>query len=231
MKIRILTAALAAFLILPLLGVTAYAYAPPDEVIATEEQPVQEDVADTPDAPVTDYPETPPRPFTPAGTGTVVDNATDGDGKEFYTIITPGKNVFYLVIDRQRGQENVYFLNAVTEADLLSLAQMPEKPAPVITEQPPSPVEPEPTPAPAPEQNGGGNTGMIVLLVVIAIGGGGAGWYFKVYKPKQQQAESDDDYAADESDLYGGDDQGIEPEDDGPPWYGEDETPDGDDNK
>ena len=38
-------------------------------------------------------------PFTPDGTGTVVDNATDQDGKEFYTITTPDENVFFLVID------------------------------------------------------------------------------------------------------------------------------------
>ena len=35
-------------------------------------------------------------PFTPDGTGTVVDNATDQDGKEFYTITTPDENVFSL---------------------------------------------------------------------------------------------------------------------------------------
>lgn len=46
-------------------------------------------------------------PFTPNGTGTVVDNATDEDGKEFYTIQTADENVFYLVIDKQRGTENV----------------------------------------------------------------------------------------------------------------------------
>jgi len=68
-------------------------------------------------------------PFTPSGTGTVADNATDGDGKEFFTIMTPDENTFYLVIDRQRGTENVYLLNAVTEADLLSLAKMPERSA------------------------------------------------------------------------------------------------------
>ena len=61
--------------------------------------------------------------FTPAGTGTVVNTATDTDGKEFYTITTPDKNVFYLVIDRQRDGDNVYFLDAVTEKDLLALAQ------------------------------------------------------------------------------------------------------------
>jgi hypothetical protein len=61
--------------------------------------------------------------FTPAGTGTVVNTATDKDGKEFYTITTPDKNVFYLVIDRQRDGDNVHFLNAVTEKDLLALAE------------------------------------------------------------------------------------------------------------
>ena len=62
-------------------------------------------------------------PFTPDGTGTVVDNATDQDGKEFYTITTPDENVFFLVIDNQKSADNVYFLNAVTEADLLPLAE------------------------------------------------------------------------------------------------------------
>ena len=62
-----------------------------------------------------------PNPFTPDGTGTVVDKATDKDGKEFYTITTPDENIFFLVIDNQKSSENVYFLNAVTETDLLPL--------------------------------------------------------------------------------------------------------------
>ena len=61
-------------------------------------------------------------PFTPDGTGTVVDNATDEDGKEFYTITTADESVFYLVIDKQKTSENVYFLNTVTTDDLLPLA-------------------------------------------------------------------------------------------------------------
>lgn len=68
-----------------------------------------------------------PNPFTPAGQASVLDNATDGDGKEFYTFITPEENVFYLVIDNQRDSENVYFLNAVTEDDLMALAEKGEK--------------------------------------------------------------------------------------------------------
>lgn len=64
-----------------------------------------------------------PAPLTPDGQATVVDNATDEDGKEFYTIVTPAENTFYLVIDKQRDSDNVYFLNAVTETDLLALAE------------------------------------------------------------------------------------------------------------
>ena len=64
-----------------------------------------------------------PNPLTPDGQATVVDNATDEDGKEFYTIVTPAENTFYLVIDKQRDSDNVYFLNAVTETDLLALAE------------------------------------------------------------------------------------------------------------
>lgn len=64
-----------------------------------------------------------PVPFTPGGQATVVDEATGEDGKFFYTFTTPEGNVFYLVIDSQREEDNVYFLNAVTEQDLLALAE------------------------------------------------------------------------------------------------------------
>ncbi len=60
-------------------------------------------------------------PLTPEGTGTVLDNVTDEDGKEFYTIMTPDEHIFFLIIDKQREAENVYFLDSVTEKDLLSL--------------------------------------------------------------------------------------------------------------
>lgn len=66
--------------------------------------------------------ETEPKPLTPDGQATVTDNVTGEDGKEFYTFTTPNDNVFYLVIDKQRDSENVYFLNAVTEDDLMALA-------------------------------------------------------------------------------------------------------------
>ena len=65
---------------------------------------------ETPPAETEAQPET-QNPFSTDGTGTVVDNATDEDGKEFYTITTPDENIFYLVIDKQKTTDNVYFLN------------------------------------------------------------------------------------------------------------------------
>lgn len=55
---------------------------------------------------------------------TILDSATEQeDDKQFYTIKTEAGNVFYLVIDGKRGSENVYFLNGVTESDLMALAE------------------------------------------------------------------------------------------------------------
>ena len=55
-------------------------------------------------------------------------------------------------------------------------------------------------------------------MLGIALIGGGAGWYFKVYRPKHQQADQTEE---DDGGEYPGYD---EFEDDGPPWDEEDET-------
>jgi len=75
-----------------------------------------------PEEPPEEAPETPwiENPITPPGTGTVIDNTTDADGTEFFTIQTPNGNIFHLIIDRRSNQQNVHFLNAVTERDLLA---------------------------------------------------------------------------------------------------------------
>ena len=140
------------------------------------------------------------KPFTPAGSATTVDNATDGDGKEFFTITTPDENIFYLIIDRQRETENVYFLNAVTEEDLLALAQKKSGtsgesavPTPAPTPQPEPEPEPIPTPEPAPEQPAEkGNGAALIFILLAAAAVGGAGYYFKILKPKQQAQEPDE---------------------------------------
>ena len=164
-------------------------------------------------------------PLTPNGQATVIDHASGEDGKEFFTITTANNNVFYLIVDRQREEENVYFLNAVTETDLLSLAQADEQPELILEPEEPTcscmqkceagdvntlcpvckenrkacigevPEEPEPE---AKESNAG-----LILFVVLALAVGGAvGWYFKIYRPKQEFIE-DDDGEEEDSEEFG----------------------------
>lgn len=214
-KSRMLASTLCAVLMVGVLTVPAYAGGG-DESEGSEYVPwIGLEPVDP--LPVEQPPE--PQPFTPDGTGTVVDNATDEDSKEFFTITTADEAVFYLVIDRQRNTENVYFLSAVTVSDLMALAeqdQEPEAPPPVTEPDP----EPEPDPAPEPEPEKSGGAGMLLAALAVLALGGGAGWYFKIYRPKQQKAaEPEEDHADyDEPDDY----------DDAPPWDVDDEDEGGD---
>lgn len=148
-----------------------------------------------------------PNPFTPAGTGTVVNTATDEDGKQFYTITTPDENVFYLVIDLQRETDNVYFLNAVTEKDLLALAEKSgdaqENETIVSTPEPEDTLDTTATPEADTKPQSQSNTGMLLLVLAVVVIGGGAGYYFKIYRPKHEQADQEDDFDySEEADLY-----------------------------
>lgn len=176
-------------------------------------------------------PDTEAKPFTPDGQATVTDNATDEDGKEFYTFTTPNDNVFYLVIDKQRDSDNVYFLNAVTESDLAALAEQPKDsetaiPEPIAVCACKEKCEPgavdaactlcmqnlkvctgkapvtDGTDTPEPEKPEKNNAGMMIFILIAALAVGGAGYYFKIYKPKQ-----DLDDAEDFDELTGGADE------------------------
>lgn len=181
-----------------------------------------EETTEVTEAPATSETASDPNPFTPAGTGTVVNTATDEDGKQFYTITTPDENVFYLVIDLQRETDNVYFLNAVTEKDLLALAEKSEdteenETAAITTPEPESDSEPDISSETSletsaePEQKS--NPAMLLLVLAVVVIGGGAGYYFKIYRPKQEQAAlAEDEFDEYEADPY------DEQEDDTPPW-------------
>lgn len=74
--------------------------------------------------------------FTPSGNMTLIDDYlqieaeatedTPQQEKRFITLQSKNGNVFYLVIDRNGDEENVYFLNLVDEADLLALMEEAE---------------------------------------------------------------------------------------------------------
>ena len=143
-------------------------------------------------------------PFTPDGTATVVDNATDEDGKEFFTFTTEEGNVFFLIIDRSRSFDNVYFLNAVTERDLMALAERSEDdttfspiPSPLLptpesedelAEEPEYPTEPEPQSS---------NNGTTIFIIIATLAFGGAAYYLKIVRPKKQGSafDEEDEYA------------------------------------
>ena len=63
-------------------------------------------------------------PLTPDGNLELVDDVYQtSDGKQFITVQSKNDNTFYIVIDRDKNGENVYFLNLVDEADLMALMQ------------------------------------------------------------------------------------------------------------
>jgi len=227
-----------------LLPITAFANAPPEseqtEAAQTNAPPSSAETEQTgtpPSPPMgTDQGATSPQPtpppssqspwaerpptgnsFTPDGTATVVDNATSDDGKEFFTFTTPEGNVFFLIIDRNRPNNNVYFLNAVTEQDLMALAEdsaepptfaphpepLPPTSPPEITDDPPEPDPPSPA---------NGNNGTMVFVGAAAIVFGGAAYYLKIVRPKKQGAGFDEDYDEyeDEDDFDEDEDEGYE---------------------
>ena len=169
----------------------------PEEVSLPDETPESSPWAQSP----WDEPEN-ANPFTPDGTATVTDNATSDDGKEFFTFTTPEGNVFFLVIDRSRPTNNVYFLNAVTEQDLMALAE--------VSDNEPDVFAPIPTPLPTPEPLPGlddeaeapdipieteppSNNGTLIFAVLAALAFGGTAYYLKIVRPKKQGGFDDED--------------------------------------
>lgn len=181
--------------------------------------------------------------FTPEGTGTVLDEAAgEGDDKQFYTITTEAGNVFYLIIDGKRDDNNVYFLNGVTEDDLMALAEksegsvstIPDAEVCTCTEKceagevdtvcpvckndrkgctgKEKPAETEEAAQTEQPKKDNGSAGTIIFLIVALLAAGGVGYYVKIVRPKQQ-AEDDEDSL---DDGYG---EGFDPDE----AYGEPE--------
>jgi len=172
-----------------------------------EVSPLPSPVDEPPQSPWAEAPET-GNPFTPPGSATVIDNATSDDGKEFFTFATPEGNVFFLVIDRSRGQDNVYFLNAVTEQDLMALAASSGGDTPFAPVPPPlptpdldDPAEDIDPPTTVPDTQGG-NNGTMIFIAIAALAFGGAAYYLKIVRPKNQGSDFDDEDEYDEEEAF-----------------------------
>ena len=164
-----------------LMGAPAYANVPQAAEVDTEPAEIIEVTptpSPTPDVSYEPLPEVSMQPFTIAGNGEVLDDISDGS-KEFYTITTSNNNSFFIVVDRARASENVYMLAKVNEDDVSDFIEGYTAPTPqVIT------VEPEKKET---------NINSYALIGALALAVIGGGWYFKVYKPKHEDYDDDDE--------------------------------------
>lgn len=168
-------------------------------------------------------------PLTPSGNMTTVDDVhqvNDKDtveDKQFITVESKNGNTFYIIIDRSGDTENVYFLNAVDESDLLNLMEDEQKAEVTATCTCTTKCElgsvnadcavcsknmnsciGTATATPEPKENDkSGETSkssanpIVILLAFALLGGGGALYWFKLRNKKSSTKGS-----TDPADLY-----------------------------
>ena len=138
-------------------------------------------------------------------------------------------------MDGKRDSNNVYFLNGVTESDLMALAEKSDGSMSVILAEDvctctekcaagevntscpvckndlkgcigkEKPEETEKPEEPEPSKKNTGSAGTIIFVIVALLAVGGAGYYVKIVRPKQL-AEDDEDF---EDGGYG---EGFDPD-------------------
>lgn len=176
---------------------TAYAYVDQGTEAAQEEtttetaEPVVED----------DHTEEKGDPFSVPGNGEVRDDITDDSSKEFLTIRTKNNNTFYIVIDRAATTNNVYMLSQIDENDLKEFLdedqQQSLETAPSVvledehTDDTESDVSVEETQTDKPDK-AATNSGLFIILL-LAVAGVAGYYYFKIYKPKQEDEDSENE--------------------------------------
>ncbi len=162
---------------------TAYAYA--DEAAEAAPEPVIAE--ETPE-------EAEDTPFSVAGNGELLDDITDDETKQFLTVQTKNGNTFFMVIDRSRNSENVYMLSLIDEHDLAEFIEeeksepVEEKPAVVVQEPQPEPVQEETLPE---TEKGGMGMGTVFTILLLGAGCVGGYYYFKILKPKREEEEAE----------------------------------------
>lgn len=149
-------------------------------------------------------------PFTPEGNLTLVDDifTNNENDKQFITAVSKSGYYFYLVIDRAGDSDNVYLLNMVDEADLMSL--MYEEPVEVtytlVTEEevpepepeilPEATLEPEDT---AIDEESTEKSSITPLLLMLGLGCVTAFYFLKVKPSKSNRSNPMfDDYEEDD---------------------------------
>lgn len=180
-------------------GMTAFAYVQDDVNAEAAAETVQEET--TPEPAENGTEEENGQAFSVPGNGEVVDNIKDGSSKEFYTITTANNNTYYLVIDHSAATDNVYMLSRIDEADLKDFieegsAETPETtPAVVMEEETQAEtLSVETEPEEEEKENPGSAKGAMAVLILAALCGIGVYGYFKVYKPRQEDDDTESEH-------------------------------------
>lgn len=159
--------------------------------------------------------------------GDIISSTVKG-GKEFYTIRTKSGKIFYLIVDMDKTDDNVYLLTEVSENDLLNFTDtdtvtLPQNQAVMesslpleIVEQEPEtePEEKEPEEEAKPAEKTANNSGTILLMVLALVGVGGGYYFLKFVRGKKESFEYDDEDEDEEDTAYEEDDTETEPEED-----------------
>lgn len=177
-------------------SVTAFAFVPDDvnseaatEVVQEEQTPEEKPEEKEGDS------------FSVPGNGEVLDSIKDDSSKEFYTITTANNNTYYLVIDHSATSNNVYMLSAIDENDLKDFIEESEEtlettPSVIVDEKPETEkpaVETEPEES-TKETTSASSKGAMVAVILAALLGIGAYGYFKVYKPRQEEDDTESEH-------------------------------------
>jgi len=192
--------------IIPETEITLTGETPPIVIIP----PLPQTVPNTPEIPEVETPDnsgvfhTPNTLNTPQGAGILLEDVSACEvNRQFITVQTRAGNVFYIIIDNDRNGQNVYFLNAVDDFDLLTFSDdFPDgvieayeelKEEAIAAQNTEDGEETKPTTKPADPDNS--EKDPVNMNQIYIIGGVGAAFllgliYFKVIKPKKGRNKS-----------------------------------------
>ena len=174
------------------------------------------------------------QPLTPDGNLEIVDDIVHED-KQFITVKSRSGAEFYIVIDRSRDSDNVYFLNQVDDVDLFALLEEDSAASCSCKEKctvgavnsdclvcrmdmksckgKVSEVKSETISDSEPAEIGKKQNILPVILIVVVIGGGAVIGFLKMRKNKPKVASvpdfdddtDDDDFVEDKTEVENGD--------------------------